>query len=61
MVEFSLIEIALFCWAVLATTYAFKWKAKADSANFFVRMLIERKDVRDQVIEAYEKEFGHTP
>ena len=58
MIEFSLTEIALFCWAVLATGYAFKWKAKADGANFFARMLIERKDVRDQVIEAYEKEFG---
>jgi hypothetical protein len=60
MVEFSLTEIALFCWAVLATAYALKWKAKADSANFFARMLIERKDVRDQVIEAYEKEFGQS-
>ena len=61
MVEFSLTEIALFCWAVLATAYAFKWKARADGAEFFVMMLVERKDVRDQVIEAYEKKFGHTP
>ena len=58
MIEFSLIEIALFCWAVLATGYAFKYKARAESANYFARMLIENKGVRDQVIEAYEKEFG---
>jgi hypothetical protein len=60
MIEFSLIEIALFCWAVLATAYALKWKARADGADFFARMLIERKDVRDRVVEAYEKEFGQS-
>ena len=58
MIEFSLTEIALFCWAVLATAYALKCKARADGADFFARMLIERKDVRDQVVQAYEKEFG---
>lgn len=58
MVEFSLTEIALFCWGVLATAYALKSKARADGADFFARMLIERKDVRDQVVQAYEKEFG---
>jgi hypothetical protein len=60
MVEFSFIEIALFCWAVLATGYALKWKARADDADFFTRMLIERKEVRDKVVAAYEKEFGES-
>ena len=58
MVEFSLTEIALLCWAVIATAYAFKYKQEVMGANLFMRMLIERKDVRDQVVQAYEKEFG---
>ena len=60
MVEFSLIEIALFCWAVIATAYALKYKQEVRGANFFARMLIERKDVRNQVVKAYEKEFGES-
>lgn len=58
MVEFSLTEIALFCWAVLATAYAFKWKSRTESADLFIRVLLERKDVRDKLVAEYEKEFG---
>ena len=58
MVEFSLIEIALFCWAVLATGYALRYRQEAKGAHFFARMLIERKEVRDQVVQAYEETFG---
>ena len=60
MVEFSLTEIALFCWAVLATAYALKCKAQTESADLFIQVLLERKDVRDQVVQAYEKEFGES-
>jgi hypothetical protein len=60
MIEFSITEIALFCWGVIATGYALKYKQEVRGANFFARMLIERKDVRDQVIEAYEREFGRS-
>ena len=55
MIEFSLTEIALFCWAVLATAYALKYKQELRGANFFARMLIERKDVRDQVVAEYDE------
>ena len=60
MVEFSLTEIALFCWAVLATAYALKCKAQTESADLFIQVLLERKEVRDQVVKAYEKEFGES-
>jgi hypothetical protein len=60
MIEFSLMEIVLFCWAVLATGYALKYKLRAEGADFFARVLIENKGVRDQVVEAYEKEFGRS-
>jgi len=60
MIEFSLTEIALFCWAVLATAYALKCKAQTESADLFVRVLLERKEVRDRVVAEYEKEFGQS-
>ena len=55
MVEFSLMEITLFCWAVIATAYALKYKSEAEGAHFFARVLIERKDVRDKVVADYEE------
>lgn len=60
MVEFSLTEIALFCWAVLATGYALKYKQESRAADVFIRVMIERKEVRDQIVQAYEKEFGES-
>jgi len=60
MIEFSITEIALFCWGVLATAYALKWKSKADGSEFLVRVMLERKEVRDKLVADYEKEFGHT-
>jgi len=55
MIEFSIGEIALFCWAVLATGYALKCKARADGADLFIRVLLERKDVRDKLVAEFEE------
>lgn len=55
MIEFSIAEIGLFCWAVLATGYALKYKARAEGADLFVRVLIERKDLRDKLVAEYEQ------
>ena len=55
MIEFSIGEIALFCWAVLATAYALKCKAQTESADLFIRVLLERKEVRDELVGQWEK------
>ena len=55
MIEFSIGEIALFCWAVIATGYALRYKTEAEGAHFFARMLIERKEVRDKIVSEYEE------
>ena len=55
MVEFSVIEIALFCWGVIATAYAFKYKERAENADMFVRALFERKDLRDKLVAEFER------
>ena len=60
MIEFSFGEIALFCWAVLATGYALRYRQEARGSDLFIRVLLERKDVRDQIVQAYEKEFGES-
>jgi len=55
MIEFSLTEIALFCWAVLATGYALKYKQEARASDLFVRVILERKDVRDKLVAEFEE------
>ena len=55
MIEFSLMEIVLFCWAALATGYALKYKSRAEGADFFARVLIENKNVRYKVVAEFEE------
>lgn len=55
MIEFSIAEIALFCWAVVATGYAFKYKHEAYMAEFVLRKVIEDKKVRDHLVTEFEK------
>ena len=55
MIEFSIAEIALFCWAVVATGYAFKYKHEAHMAEFVLRKVIEDKKVRDHLVTEFEK------
>jgi hypothetical protein len=55
MIEFSLVEIALFCWAALATGYALRYKQEARASDLFVRVMLERKDVRDKLVAEFEE------
>ena len=55
MIEFSFVEIALFCWAVLATGYALRYKQEARASDLFVRVMLERKDVRDKLVAEFEE------
>ena len=58
MIEFSLTEIGLFCWAILATGYALRYRSQAEGSQFLVRAILERKEVRDRLVADYAKEFG---
>lgn len=55
MIEFSLTEIALFCWAVIATGYALRYRQEQRAADLFVRVILERKDVRDKLVAEFEE------
>ena len=55
MIEFSFGEIALFCWAVLATGYALRYRQEARAADLFIRVMLERKDVRDKLVAEFEE------
>jgi beta-lactamase regulating signal transducer with metallopeptidase domain len=50
MIEVSITEIILFCWAVLATAYALKYKQQERMSKLFVRALIEDEELRDKIV-----------
>jgi hypothetical protein len=55
MIEVSVTEIALFCWAVMATAYALKYRQQEQSAKMFIRALMEDKNLRDTLVADFKE------
>lgn len=55
MIEVSITEIALFAWAIIATGYALKYKSEARGTDVFIKVLLENKEVRDDVVAKFEQ------
>lgn len=54
ILELTLIDLLLFCWGIVATGYALKYREESLSTRMFARMLIENKEVRDDVVSKFE-------
>jgi hypothetical protein len=54
MIEFTVNEFVLLCWAVVATAYAFKYKQERYMADRFIHELLRNKELRDDVVSKYE-------
>lgn len=55
MIEMSFEELALLCWAVLATGYALKFKAERDmTARSFMHLVRDEK-AREEIVSQWEK------
>lgn len=55
MIEVSITEIVLFCWAVLATAYALKCKQQEQGAKMFIRALMEDDKMRDNLVADFKE------
>jgi hypothetical protein len=55
MIEVSVTEIALFCWAVLASAYALKYKQQEMGAKMLIRALMEDDKMRDALVRDFKK------
>ena len=55
MIEVSVTEIALFCWAVLATAYALRYKQQEQGAKMFIRALMEDDKMRDALVKDFKE------
>lgn len=55
MIEFSITELALFAWAVLATGYALKYRDDNGMHRRMLVLFLENKEARDRILEEYAK------
>ena len=55
MIEFTLTEIVLFCWAALATATAFQHKERATMLHQVLRHLIENEDARNKIVAEFKQ------
>ena len=58
MIEITLIEVVLLAWAGLATAAALKYREDVRSTRFMMRVFIENKTVRDQMVASYAEVMG---
>ena len=45
----------MFCWAVLATAYALKYKQQEMGAKMFIRALMEDDKMRDALVKDFKE------
>jgi len=55
MIEVSITEIVLFCWAVLATAYALKYRQQEQGAKMFIRAILEDDKLRDTFVADFKE------
>lgn len=55
MIEFSITEIALFIWAILATAQAFRYRDEIRKTNFVLKLLLTEDKVRDELVKDYKQ------
>jgi hypothetical protein len=60
MIEFTLTEIVLFCWAILATGYAVRFASEVMNLKLMLKTLAYDSDMRDRFVKHFSttKEHG---
>jgi len=55
MIEVSITEVVLFCWAVIATAYALKYRQQEQGAKMFIRALMEDDKLRNNLVADFKE------
>lgn len=54
MIEFSLIELGLLIWAILATAFYLDSKRENRMAKHFIRHILDDDQERDRIVSEYK-------
>ena len=55
MIEFTVTEFVLLCWAVVSTAYGMKWREGKRMADQLIHNILSNKELRDELVKGYEK------
>ena len=55
MIEVTVVEVLLFCWAIFATGAWFKAKDRIKADEFFIRVFLEDEGAREMILSDYKK------
>lgn len=59
MIEFSLTELALLVWAVIATGYAMRYKAERGMVSSILQHVVENPEVAARIGADWQKKKDH--
>jgi hypothetical protein len=54
MIEFSMIELGLLIWAILATAFYLDTKREIRMANHFIRHILDDDSERERIVGEYK-------
>jgi len=57
MVEYTYLELFLFCTSVIGLAFSLKYREEANSHHKFISALLENKEMREKVFEHADKAF----
>jgi hypothetical protein len=55
MIEVTVVEVLLFCWAIFATGAWLKAKENRKSAEIFINAILNDDDLREHFVADYKK------
>ena len=53
MIEFTVTEFVLLCWAVVATAYMFRYKHEQRKTDVFIRAILDDAELRNLLVNEY--------
>lgn len=56
MIEYTVTEIVLFAWAIIATGYAFRYADEAMNLKLMLKTLAFDAEMRDRFVKHFSKE-----
>jgi hypothetical protein len=58
MVEYTYLELFLFCTSILGLAFSLKYKEEARSHRRFISLLMENKEARKKIFEQADEAFA---
>lgn len=59
MVEYTYLELFLFCTSVLGLAFSLKYREEANSHHRFITLLLKNKEAREKIFQHADEAIAH--